>query len=209
MTDSSHPRLQLSVEYPETLSRGLVLIKWWLLVIPHLIALAVLGIAASVVTFIAFFAILITGKYPEGMWNFSLGVLRWSTRVNAYMYLLRDEYPPFAFEAEYPAHVDLQYPTSFSRLLVLVKWLLAIPHYIALYVLQLILGVIMVIAFFAILITGKFPRGMFDFVVGYMRWNSRVAAYILLMTDDYPPFTLDNESNYIAPQSGGSAVSYR
>jgi hypothetical protein len=125
------------------------------------------------------------------------------------MYLLRDEYPPFSFDGEYPARVELAYPTRFNRLLVLVKWLLAIPHYIALYVLQLILYVVMFIAFFAILITGKFPRGLFDYVVGYLRWSTRVTSYVLLMTDDYPPFTLDNESNYQTASQPVQPVSYR
>jgi len=210
MSDSSHPRLQLSADYPETLSRGLIFVKW-LLIIPHAIALAVLGFVSSIVGIIAFFAILITGKYPEGMWNFSLGVLRWSVRVNAYFYLMRDEYPPFSFDGEYPVRLDLQYPTQLNRLLVLVKILLLIPHALALLVLQFFVRIILLIAFFAILFTGQFPRNMFDFVAGYLRWNARVAAYALLLTDDYPPFTLDNESNYATGSGTGTVqpVSYQ
>jgi hypothetical protein len=122
---------------------------------------------------------------------------------------MRDEYPPFSMDGDYPVQIDLQYPSSFNRLLVLVKWLLAIPHYIALYVLGIIIGFVLIIAFFAILITGNYPRGLFDFVAGYLRWNTRVASYLLLMTDDYPPFTFDNESNYTASAGNIQPVSYR
>jgi hypothetical protein len=210
MSDASHPRLQYDVEYPEELSRGLVLIKWWLLIIPHAIVLAVLGLIVSVITVIAWFAILITGKYPEGMWKFSLGVLRWGARVNAYRYLQRDEYPPFAFEGSYPVTLELDYPPQLNRWLVLVKWLLLIPHFIALYFISAIVSIITFIVFFAILFTGKYPRGMFDFTVGFGRWSSRVAAYSLLLTDDYPPFSFDAGSTYTpGPSSGPTAVSYR
>lgn len=209
MSDSaSHPRLQYDVEYPESLSRWLIFVKW-LLAIPHLIVLAILGIGVAIVSVIAWFAILITGKYPEGMWNFVLGTLRWSARVQAYIMLQRDEYPPFGFDGEYPVHLDLQYPTQLNRWMVLIKWLLAIPHYIALYVLQIIAQVITIIAWFAILFTGKYPRSMFDFIVGYSRWNARVSSYTLLMTDDYPPFSFDQSSGYTPPASTGpSTVSY-
>ena len=210
-TNASHPRLQYDVEYPESLSRLLIFFKLWLLAIPHYIVLAILGLAAGVVTIIAWFAILFTAKYPEGMWNFVLGVLRWGARVQAYVMLQRDEYPPFSFEGDYPVHLDLEYPTHLNRWLVLIKWLLIIPHYIVLYVLQIVAEVITVIAWFAILITGRYPRGMFDFIVGYQRWNARVSAYMFLLTDDYPPFSFEQGSTYTPGPSTGpsSAVSYR
>jgi hypothetical protein len=188
--DGSHPRLQVDVEYPDTLSRLLIFVKW-LLSIPHLIALTVLSLAVFIVTVIAFFAILITGRYPEGLWQFTLGYFKWTTRVNAYVGLMRDEYPPFSLEADYPARLTLEYPTSLSRLLVLIKWLLIIPHTIALYFVGLAAAIVMIIAWFAILITGRYPEGLFRFYEGYLRWSERVNAYVLLLTDDYPPFSLD------------------
>jgi hypothetical protein len=188
--DGSHPRLQVSVEYPDKLSRLLIFFKW-LLVIPHLLALAFVTIAVAIVTIIAFFAILITGNYPKGLWMFTLGYFKWTTRVNAYVGLMRDEYPPFSLEADYPARLDLQYPTGMSRLLIFVKWLLIIPHQIVLYFIALAASIVMIIAWFAILFTGRYPEGLFRFYEGYLRWSERVNAYTLLLTDDYPPFTLD------------------
>ena len=168
----------------------------------------VLGAVAGVVTLIAWFAILITGRYPEGMWRFSVGTLRWQARVNSYLYFLRDEYPPFNFDDPYPAQLELAYPTSLSRLLIFIKWLLIIPHTFVLYFVQIAAGVVWFIAFFAILITGRYPEGMFRFMVGVLRWSNRVSAYSLLLTDDYPPFTLDSESGYAAGSTTPS-VSYQ
>ena len=185
------PMLQYDVAYPEHLSRGLIFIKW-LLAIPHLIVLALLGIGLAIVTVIAWFAILITGKYPRGMWDFSMMVLRWSARVNAYLNLQRDEYPPFG-DQDYPVLFQMEYPEHLSRGLIFIKWLLVIPHLIILYVLGLLSSVVLLIAWVAILFTGKFPRGLFDFVTGVARWSNRVAVYELLLTDAYPPFSMSHE----------------
>ncbi len=184
------PLLQFDVEYPESLSRWMIFVKW-LLAIPHFVALWIFGIAMSFVFFIAFFAILITGRFPRGLWDFSLLYLRWTNNVAAYAYLLqRDEYPPFG-DASYPVHLRLEYPSHLSRLLIFVKWLLIIPHAIVLGFIGVAMYVCLFIAFFAILITGRYPRGLFDFVVGATRWSNRVSAYLLFMTDKYPPFSLD------------------
>ena len=185
------PMLQYDVAYPEHLSRGLIFIKW-LLAIPHLIVLALLGIGLAIVTVIAWFAILITGKYPRGMWDFTMMVLRWSARVNAYLNLQRDEYPPFG-DQDYPVLFQMEYPEHLSRGLIFIKWLLVIPHLIILYVLGLLSSVVLLIAWVAILFTGKFPRGLFDFVTGVARWSNRVAVYELLLTDAYPPFSMSHE----------------
>jgi len=190
-------------ELTEPLSRGWWLLKW-LLGIPHYIILAFLWIAFVVVCIIAFFAILFTSKYPKGLFNFNLGVLRWTWRVGFYGYsaLGTDKYPPFSLKPDdgYPADLMIEYPEKLSRGLVLVKWwLLAIPHYIVVAFLQGGMGngsggglcsILAIFAAVALLFTGKYPNDIFKLVVGMNRWTYRVAAYVSLMTDQYPPFRL-------------------
>jgi hypothetical protein len=167
----------------------------WLLIIPHSIVLYFLGIAAMVVTVIAFFAILFTGKYPRSLFDFTVGYWRWSWRVGFYSYnvLGTDAYPPFTLEkAAYPADFDAVYPERMSRGLVLIKWwLLAIPHYIILYVLSTVLEILVLVCGVILLFTGKYPEDLFKFVVGLNRWYYRVMAYAMLLTDEYPPFRFD------------------
>ena len=182
--------LRFDVEYPEGLSRWLIFVKW-ILAIPHMIILYVLGIIAYVCTFIAFFAILFTTRYPRGLFDFVVNVQRWSANASAYVGLLRDEYPPFSWEpGQYPVTYEVNYPENLNRWLPLIKWLLVIPHIIVLLVLFIIGYIIWIIAWFAILFTGSFPRGMFDFIVGMTRWSYRVNAYVYLLTDQYPPFSM-------------------
>jgi hypothetical protein len=199
---TSYP-VSIRGELTEPPSRGWWLLKW-LLALPHYIILAFLWIAFVVVCIIAFFAILFTSKYPKGLFNFNLGVLRWTWRVGFYSYaaLGTDKYPPFSLEPddEYPAGLNIEYPEKLSRGLVLVKWwLLAIPHYIVVAFFRGGVGesngggLVFVLAFFAgisLLFTGKYPEDIFKIVVGMNRWAYRVAAYASLMTDQYPPFRL-------------------
>ena len=183
-----------------------------MLVIPHVVVLTFLWAAFVVVTVIAFFGILITGRYPRTIFDFTLGVLRWSWRVGYYASggFGTDRYPPFSLgpEPDYPATLDIAYPEHLSRGLVLVKWwLLAIPHYL---VLGFLLGgggylatrngagwgggliaLLTLIAAVILLVTDRYPKGLFDLVLGLDRWVVRVAAYAALMTDVYPPFRLD------------------
>jgi len=183
-------------------ARGWWLIKW-LLAIPHYIILVFLWIAFVVVTIIAFFAILFTARYPRGLFNFNVGVLRWTWRVGFYSYqaLATDRYPPFTLApVDYPADLEVEYPERLSRGLVLVKWwLLAIPHYIIIAVFQGTGGdrgapglvfILSIFAAVALLFTGKYPEDIFKLVVGMNRWSYRVCAYAALMTDQYPPFRL-------------------
>ncbi|MDX2382177.1 MAG: DUF4389 domain-containing protein [Acidimicrobiia bacterium] len=191
----------------------------WLLAIPHGIVLFFLWIAFTVVTIIAGFAILFTGRYPRGLFDFCVGVLRWTWRVSFYAFsggLGTDRYPPFtlADDPSYPARLNIEYPRELSRGLVLVKWwLLAIPHYIVLGVFfggsamwvesngdtasivrfssYGLLGVLTMIAAIALLFRGRQLRPLFDLIVGLNRWTARVIAYAALMTDRYPPFRLD------------------
>jgi hypothetical protein len=186
---SAYP-VRFDVEYPESLSRLLIFVKW-LLAIPHFLILYVVSIVASICVFIALFAILFTTKYPKGLFDFVVNYQRWNANVGAYFGLLRDEYPPFSWEpGQYPVTYEVDYAENLNRWLPLIKWLLAIPHILVLIVLGIIAMVIWIIAFFAILFTGSFPRGMFDFVVGVNRWSYRVNAYVYLLTDEYPPFSM-------------------
>jgi hypothetical protein len=231
---SPHP-VRVDGSLDPQLSRWLWLVKW-LLAIPHFIVLFFLFIAFVVLTIVAFFAILFTGRYPRSLFNFNVGVLRWAWRVGFYTYdgLGTDRYPPFTLgpEPDYPATLDVAYPEQLSRGLVLVKWwLLAIPHYL---ILGVFLGggwfawnggwdgdgrgssggpgLILLLVFFAgiaLLFTTRYPRGIFDLVVGLNRWVFRVVAYAALMTDVYPPFRLDQggpEPGPSAAEAGGPAA---
>jgi uncharacterized protein DUF4389 len=188
------------------LSRWLWLVKW-LLLIPHVFVLIFLWAAFFVVTVIAFFGILFTERYPRGLFDFNLGVLRWTWRVSWYGYggLGTDRYPPFTLaDVDYPARLYVPYPERLSRGLVLVKWwLLAIPHYL---VISFFLGpgwwwtdhygpgLIGLLVFFAgvvLLVRGFYPRSLYDLILGMDRWVLRVVAYAGLMRDEYPPFRLD------------------
>lgn len=196
------------------LSRWLWLVKW-LLAIPHYVVLAFLWVAFVVLSLVAMVAIVITGRYPRSIFDFNVGVLRWSWRVGYYASsaLGTDHYPPFTLEerADYPAHLEVDYPEHLSRGLALVKWwLLAIPHYllVGLFVSGVawtvdtgndlpqtwsmgLIGLLVLIAAIALLFTGRYPQPIFDLVLGLNRWVLRVAAYAGLMTDVYPPFRLD------------------
>jgi hypothetical protein len=196
------------------LSRWLWLVKW-LLAIPHFVLLVFLWIAYAVLTLVALVAILVTGRYPRAIFDFNVGVMRWHWRVAYYSYAAfgTDRYPPFTLAEVpgFPAHLEIAYPQRLSRGLALVKWLLAVPHYL---VVALFLGggtwfawqvqddrtgpatwglitLLALIAAVVVLFTGNYPRSIFDFVLGMDRWVLRVTAYVGLMTDEYPPFRLD------------------
>jgi hypothetical protein len=180
----------LEVDYPERLSRGLIFVKW-LLALPHWIILGVFGYLVELTTFISWFAILFTTRYPKPLFDLAVMYFRWSARTTAYIALLRDEYPPFGGGSpEYPVRLDIDYPEKLSRLLIFVKWLLAIPHLVILALLSIVAFFVYVIGWFAILFTGRLPRGLFDFLVGVGRWSVRVNAYVFLMRDEYPPFSM-------------------
>lgn len=135
--------------------------------------------------------ILFRQKYPRWWFDFSLELARFGARLSAYGALLRDEYP--STDEAQAVHLEIDYPeaTQLNRVLPFVKWLLALPHYIVLAVLLLGAFFAIVIAWFAIVVTGRYPRGLFDYVVGVQRWCERVAGYMfLLVTDRYPPFSL-------------------
>jgi hypothetical protein len=199
--------VDIEAQLDEPLSPWLWLVKWFL-AIPHYIVLAFLWVAVIVLTVVAFFAILFTGRYPRGIFDFNVGVLRWTWRVSYYASgaIGTDRYPPFTLGAgDYPADLAVPHPERLSRGLVLVKsWLLAIPHLVIVsaflgwwgpaadvYTPPGILPVLVLVAGFVLLFTGRYPREVFRLVVGINRWCLRVGAYVLLMRDEYPPFRLD------------------
>lgn len=190
--------IQVNVQYPERLSRGALLLKTflgWFILIPHMVCLYFLGIAAGFVAFISWFAVLFTGKYPQSFFNFIVNVQDWGFRVGAYYYMLRDEYPTFGFEPGYPASISITYPEKLSRLHLLAKTMfgliyIGIPHIICLFGRVIALGIICFIAWWVILFTGKIPSSMFSFITGTFRWIYRVLAYwFYFITDEYPPFS--------------------
>lgn len=215
-TESSSYPVRLEVDYPEQLDRFTTFFRLiW--AIPILIVAAILSATGTeTVTVVSeageivskasrsgggitgalFFAtvlmIVIRQKYPRWWFDFAREFTRFTTRIAAYLTLLTDKYP--STTDEQTVHLEIDYPDveqDLNRWLPLVKWLLAIPHYIVLAFLVVIAVLVVLIAWFAVLFTGRYPRGLFDYVVGVTRWALRVEGYaVLLVTDDYPPFSL-------------------
>lgn len=212
---ASYP-VRMSGHLEPQLSRWMWLVKW-LLAFPHWVLLGLLWLAFGLLTFFTGFAVLLTGRYPRSIFDFNVGVLRWTWRVHFYASVLgTDRYPPFSLEADptYPADLDVDYPERLSRGLVLVKWwLLALPHYLIVAIFgggifaltwswggdnpgQFLLGtgligIVVFIAAIILLASGAYPRAIFDPVMGMERWIYRVIGYAALMRDEYPPFRLD------------------
>ena len=190
--DASYP-VQLELRRDLEVARWRPLVNW-LLVIPQWIVLYLLGIASGVLWVVSFFTILFTKRNP--FVGFQTMVLRYTWRVTSFAFFMRHEYPPFEFDTvaadpgSDPAVVSVEDPGDMNRWLVLVKWLLAIPHFIVLTFLYIAVAVVWIIAFFAVIITGGWPESMREFVIGVMRWSTRVNVYVEFLTDAYPPFSL-------------------
>jgi Domain of unknown function (DUF4389) len=202
--------VQVEGSLDEPLSRWLWLVKW-LLAIPHFVVLAFLWLALVVTTVAAFFSILFTGRYPRGLFEFNVGVLRWTWRVGFYATsaIGTDRYPPFTLgDADYPARLEVAYPERLSRGLVLVKsWLLALPHLLIVaaftgsifswasgdwrFSTPSLLTILVVVAGAILLFRSRYNRDLFELLVGINRWIFRVVAYVALMRDEYPPFRLN------------------
>jgi hypothetical protein len=184
--------VQLSVDYPEDGRNRLTALFRIILMIPIIIVVVMASAGAGNLTFATVLMILFRKKYPRWWFDFNLELRRLSARLNAYTSYLRDEYP--STDEEQAVHLEIAYPDAegqLNRFMPLIKWLLAIPHYVVIYVLSICVVVVTVIAWFAILIVGRYPQGLFNFSVGVMRWETRVNAYmVLLTTDRYPPFRL-------------------
>ena len=214
MTTESYAA-RLEIDYPDQLDRFTTFFRviW---AIPILIVLAILNAASNdrlivldeagevveqatdsvggitVSLFLATLLLIVfRQKYPRWWFDFAREFTRFAGRVGAYLLLLTDEYP--STTDEQAVHLEVDYPDAeqLNRWLPLVKWLLALPHYVVLVVLYIVSVPVVIIAWFAILFTGSYPKGLFDFVVGVARWSLRVDAYaFLLVTDEYPPFRL-------------------
>ena len=180
---------QLELAYPQELNRWLPLVKW-LLVIPHYFVLVFLGIGAMFVAIFAWFAVLFTGRYPRGAFDYLVGVQRWSYRVSAYHLFMTDPYPPFSLDDDpnYPVRLEIEYPEHIANWRPLVHWLLVIPYAFCAVILFYFTLLLAFIAFFTVLFTKRIPRGMFELMVPGLRWQLRSNAYTYFMTERYPPF---------------------
>jgi hypothetical protein len=203
---SSYP-VQFDVDYPSGPLNRLTTAFRFLIAIPIVVVLTMLSgsafnnddhssqnslVIGGAAVFVPLVLMLVfRQKYPRWWFDWNLNLLRFSNRVTAYLALLDDRYP--STDEEQSVHLDFTYPEArqMNRWLPLVKWLLAIPHYVVLFFLGIAVLVSIIVAWFAILFTGRYPRSLFDFVVGVMRWTNRVNAYAFtLVTDQYPPFRL-------------------
>jgi hypothetical protein len=207
MSASTYP-IRLEGELQPNLSRWLWLVKWFLL-IPHIVCLVFLVIGFVLATIGAFFALLFTGRYPRGLFDFNVGVMRWAWRVGFYSYsaLGTDQYPPFTMAdvPDYPARLAIDYPKHQRRGLALIGWwLLGLPQYaiagmlagggfgwVGRYGSGGVIGVLMVVVALLLLFKNGYPRDVFDIAMGFNRWVFRVGAYAALMTPIYPPFRVD------------------
>ena len=188
----------LTFDPPETVANWRPLVNW-LLAIPHFVVLYALNIVSEVIGLVSWFMIVFTGELPEGLANLQVMCMRYSLRTYVYAAFLKEEYPPFTFGTT-PAdpgddprlRVDIAPQlVNRNRLTVAFRIILVIPQVIVVGILTFVAYVAVLIAFFAVLFTGRWPSGLRDFVVGVMRWGVRVQTYFLLLTDDYPPFAMD------------------
>src|SRR5437868_4282390 len=189
----AHP-VSLDVEYPERLSRWKLFVKI-IFAIPQLIVLYLLLTVIGILSVIAWFAILFTGRYPKSFFAFASGVLRWQANVIAYVALLRDEYPPFSLDAgEYPLTFDVPYPERQSLFRLFIRGFAIITNLFVFYFVSLAWLFVTFISWFAILLTGRYPRGLFKFSVGALRWHLRAASYQYLLRDEYPPYSVNADA---------------
>jgi len=196
-TAASYP-ISFTFDPPEHIARWRPLVSW-LLAIPHFFILYFVQLVASVCVLVGWFAILFTGKLPEGLARFPVMLLRYQTRVTTYSLFMQEEYPPFEYPSEgtdpgdYPrmaVNTDAALEDR-NRLTTFFRPILLIPQVIVVAFLGIAAAVVIFIAWFAVLITGRWPDGLRDFLLGYLRWTIRLNGYALLLTDEYPPFSFE------------------
>jgi hypothetical protein len=183
----------------ESHSRGELLLRsffgFFYIMIPHFFILMFVGIAAGILSFLSFWIILFTGRYPESWFEFQVKYMRWTIRLNASLFNLIDGYPAFGLNSQHEnVKFEVEYPENISRGSVLLRfffgWLyVGIPHGFILLLLTQAAFFVSFIAWWAVLFTGKYPQSMFDFQVKYLRWSQRVSLYLAYMTQEYPPFS--------------------
>jgi hypothetical protein len=188
-----HVRVRGDFDSP---SRWLWLVKWCVLAVPHYPILILLYLVYPLLTIVAGVAILFTGRYPRPIFEFNVGVLRWSWRVMNYRFPMNttDKYPPFTLASrdDYPGDLEVDYPEHLTKSAVLVKWwLLGLPQILLCWAMEPLLQLLCVTNAVWLLCKGTINRGMFDLLMGIVRWRYRVAVYVSFMRDEYPPFQLD------------------
>lgn len=193
--------MKLTIQHQERYSRGELLLRtlfgWIYILIPHAFILMFVGLWGAILQFVAFWVILFTGRYPESMFEFQVGLLKWTLRLSARLYNISDGYPAFGVKStdEY-TDLTVPYPEKVSRGLTLVRLLFGIffvylPHGFILMFRAWFVGILVFLAWWVVLFTAKYPDFMFDWVSGQIRWQMRVNLYMMYMTDTYPPFTGD------------------
>ena len=186
--------IRVEVDYQEEHSRMTTFFRYFML-IPQMIILYFVGIVASILMMVLWIVIVVTGKSHEDMFSFIAKFLRWQTRVNAYAMLLTDVHPPFSGEADaapYPVRVEIDdSPEDRNRLTVLLRYFWMIPAVLVAALVVMAAGIVSMVMWFVIMFTGKSPQGMHEFVARALVWQTRVNAYSMLLTDEYPPFNGD------------------
>lgn len=187
------------IEHQERYSRGELLLRTFFgylyIFIPHVFLLMFVGIAAWVIIFISWWAVLFTGKYPKTFFNFVVGMLNWGVRLQATAFQLVDGYPAFGLDPRAKnAHLEVEYPEQLSRGTLLLRFFFAafyvgVPHAFCLWFRMVGTGVLVLLAWWAVLFTGKYPEAWHRFNVGTLRWQARINIYMLFLTDEYPPFS--------------------
>ncbi len=199
MAEAAPYPVVFTAAYPERLVRWKTLLRIFL-VIPVLVFWEVVSGAAAGVVVGSWLAILVRGRIPRWLFDFQVALYRWQSRALGYLLLLAEAYP--AFEGDWAINYDVRYPERLARWKLLFwKIITAIPHFIILSILMLTVAIVTIIVWLFILFTGRYPRGLYDYVVGVLRWGARVEAYVLSLTDEYPPFNLSAE----AGPAGGDA----
>lgn len=193
--------MKLTVQHQEQNSRGELLLRtffgWLYIYIPHGFVLMFVGLWGAILQFVAFWVILFTGRYPQSMFEFQVGLMKWNVRLSARMFNISDGYPAFGIKGT-DDHTDLEvaYPEKVSRGLTLLRlffgiFYVFIPHYFILYFRAIWVGILAFVAWWAVLFTARYPQIAYDWVVGQIRWQMRISLYMMFMTDTYPSFTGD------------------